>query len=158
MENSKHLYIPGAIVLSAVIIAGTLLYTSGTPQQSLQLAGEAVSTLEVRNNGSTVEFEITDQDHIRGNINAPITILEFSDLECPFCSRFHPTVLQVLKEYGDQVRWIYRHFPLSIHPQAVPAALASECVAEQKGDEGFWQFVDTVFGQLSTKKLRKSWE
>jgi protein-disulfide isomerase len=57
-------------------------------------------------------------------------------------------VAQSLLEYGDQVRWVYRHFPLTqIHPQAQPAAEASECVAEQKGSEGFWQFADAMFTQ-----------
>lgn len=91
-------------------------------------------------------LEVAEEDHIRGNPNAPITLVEFSDFECPFCRRFHPTVQQAMAEYGDQIRWVYKHFPLDqIHPQARPAAEASECIAEQKGDEGFWQFTDAIF-------------
>ncbi|HEB13440.1 MAG TPA: DsbA family protein, partial [candidate division CPR3 bacterium] len=86
-----------------------------------------------------------DQDHIRGNVNASITIVEYSDFECPYCGRFHPTMIQALSDYPEDVRWVYRHFPLRGHPQAQPAAEASECVAEQKGDEGFWSFVDAMF-------------
>ena len=57
-------------------------------------------------------------------------------------------MLQALQEYGDQVRWVYKHFPLdSIHPQARPSAEASECVWEQNGDEGFWEFADAMFEQ-----------
>lgn len=94
----------------------------------------------------TTEITITNQDHIRGNVEAAITIVEYSDFECPFCSRFHPTMLRALSDYPDEVRWVYRHFPLrNIHPQAQPAAEASECVAEQKGEEGFWNFVDAMF-------------
>ena len=74
--------------------------------------------------------------------------MEFSDFQCPFCRQFHPTVQQAFNEYGDKVRWVYRHFPLTqIHPNAQPAAEASECVGEQKGSEGFWQFADAMFAQ-----------
>ncbi len=88
--------------------------------------------------------EVTGEDHIRGNEKAPITIIEYSDFECPFCGRFHPTVQQALDEYPDDVRWVYRHFPLSFHPNAQPAALASECIAEQGGDDAFWSFADAA--------------
>ncbi len=96
------------------------------------------------------EITITDQDHIRGDLNASVTIVEYSDLECPFCARFHPTALQALIDYPDDVRWVYRHFPLrNIHAQAQSAAEASECVAEQEGNEGFWMFVDAMFADQS---------
>lgn len=91
--------------------------------------------------------EVTNDDHIRGNKNAKVTLIEYSDFECPFCGRFHPTAEQVLEEYGDDVAWVYRHFPLdSIHPKARPAALASECIAELGGEDAFWEFADSVFG------------
>ena len=95
-------------------------------------------------------FSITENDHIRGNPDASITIVEFSDFQCPFCTRFHPTVKQALAEYGDQVRWVYKHFPLSqIHPEAISDAEASECIAEQKGGDGFWNFADALFASQS---------
>ncbi|MBP9760825.1 MAG: thioredoxin domain-containing protein [Candidatus Magasanikbacteria bacterium] len=84
-----------------------------------------------------------DEDHIRGDKNAPVTIIEYSDFECPFCSRFTPTIDQVLNDYDGEVRVVYRHFPLrSIHPQAAPAALAAECAAEQGK---FWEYHDELF-------------
>ena len=90
---------------------------------------------------------VSDQDHIRGNRGAKVTLIEYSDFECPFCARFHPTTLQILDEYGDDVALVYRHFPLDqIHPSARPAAIASECIAELGGEEAFWSFVDEVFG------------
>src|SRR3989338_8692018 len=81
-------------------------------------------------------------DHIRGGKNAKVTLIEYSDFECPFCGRFAPTVKQALDEYGDDIRVVYRHFPLSFHPQAQPAAEASECAAEQGK---FWEFHDGLF-------------
>jgi protein-disulfide isomerase len=88
---------------------------------------------------------VTNEDYVRGNKNAAVTIIEYSDFECPFCGRFHPTVQQALDEYPDDVRWVYRHFPLSFHPSAQPAALASECIGEQGGDDAFWSFADAAF-------------
>lgn len=91
-----------------------------------------------------VEIKVDSKvDHIRGNSKAGFTIVEFSDFQCPFCERFAPTVQQVLKEYGNKVRFVYKHFPLdSIHPWARPAALASECASEQGK---FWEYHDALF-------------
>jgi len=85
---------------------------------------------------------VSKDDHIRGDENAPVTIIEYSDFECPFCSQFHPTMLEVMKNYDGKVKWIFRHFPLSFHPSAQPAANASECAAEQGK---FWEFADQLF-------------
>ncbi len=86
---------------------------------------------------------VNDKDHILGNKNAKISIVEYSDFQCPFCSKHHPTLQGLIKEYGDKVNWVYRHFPLeSIHPNARPAANASECASEQGK---FWEFSDQLF-------------
>jgi len=84
---------------------------------------------------------VSDADHVRGDANAPLTIIEYSDFECPFCARFHPTMQQVMDNYDGKVRWVYRHFPLSFHPEATPAAEASECAAEQGK---FWEYADAL--------------
>jgi protein-disulfide isomerase len=149
MEKYKEYLTPGAIVLAGLMISASLLMASGISFPSQGLSANVADTGGSINNAAGVAGAapvVTDQDYIRGNPNAPITIVEYSDFECPFCGQFHPTVQQALAEYGDQVRWVYRHFPLTqIHPAAVPSAEASECVAEQKGSEGFWQFVDVMF-------------
>jgi protein-disulfide isomerase len=85
---------------------------------------------------------VTDADHIQGNKNAKVVLVEYSDFECPFCARFHPTMEQVKAEFGDDVAWVYRHFPLTIHPNAQKAAEASECVAKYAGNDAFWKFAD----------------
>ncbi len=89
--------------------------------------------------------KLSKDDYVKGNRNAKVVLIEYSDFECPFCARFHPTMLQVMKEYGDKVAWTYRHYPLSFHPNAQKAAEASECVAKQKGETGFWAFADKIF-------------
>jgi len=88
---------------------------------------------------------VTDQDHIRGKKDAKVAIIEFSDLECPFCKRFHESMKQVHTAYGDKVAWVYRHFPLdSLHPKARKEAEATECAAELGGNDGFWKYIDRL--------------
>ena len=80
-------------------------------------------------------------DHIRGNPDAAVSVIEYSDFECPFCSRNHPTMQQIVDTYGDDVNWVYRHFPLAFHPNAQKAAEASECAAEEGK---FWEMADMI--------------
>jgi protein-disulfide isomerase len=88
---------------------------------------------------------VDEDDHVKGSSNPKVYLIEYSDFECPFCSRFHETAQQVLDEYGDDVAWVYRHYPLDqIHPKARPAAIAAECVAEIAGEDAFWQFSDEL--------------
>lgn len=88
---------------------------------------------------------VSERDHIRGNPNAQILLVEYSDFECPYCKSFHSTMKQVLTEYKDQVAWVYRHFPLSSHANAQKEAEAAECAAQLGGDEAFWSYADTLF-------------
>ena len=91
--------------------------------------------------------KLKDQDHLKGNKNAEVLLIEYSDFQCPYCQRFHPTTTQILEEYKDQVALVYRHFPLDqIHPYARPAANASECVKDLGGEDAFWKFADKAFG------------
>jgi hypothetical protein len=87
-------------------------------------------------------------DHYKGSVNPEITIIEYSDFECPFCSRIHGTLEQLVRE-NDNIAWAYRHLPLGFHPQAYPAAIASECVAREEGNEAFWLFTDALFADQS---------
>jgi protein-disulfide isomerase len=82
----------------------------------------------------------------KGPASAPIEIIEFSDFQCPFCQRANPTVTQVLNTYGERIHFVYRHFPLGNHPNARPAAEASQCAAEQGK---FWQYHDALFANPS---------
>lgn len=138
----KNLYLPAAILIAAFIIGGSLVYNANMQRQG----GAGGPDNEPVIQGSQVEFTITENDHIKGNPNAEITLIEFSDLECPFCKAFHPTVQQALDEYGDRIRWVYKHFPLdNIHPKADKEAEAAECAGELGGNDGFWAYVDRVF-------------
>lgn len=84
-----------------------------------------------------------DPERVRGNASAPVTIVEFSDFQCPFCLRAHSTVQGLLAKYDGRVKLAYRDFPLrEIHPQAQKAAEASRCAAEQGK---FWEYHDLLF-------------
>lgn len=79
----------------------------------------------------------------KGTSGAQITLIEYSDFQCPFCNRVFPTVQQILKEYGNKVLFAYKHFPLAqIHPNAQKAAEAAECARDQGK---FWEFHDKLF-------------
>jgi protein-disulfide isomerase len=87
--------------------------------------------------------QVSGTGHARGPENAPVTIVEFSDYQCPFCLRAEPTVAAVLERYGDRVRLEYRHLPLvQIHPRAQPAAVAAVC-ADKQGK--FWDYHARLF-------------
>jgi protein-disulfide isomerase len=94
--------------------------------------------------------EVTDEDHVRGNPNAKVTVIEYSDFECPFCKRNVDTMEQILEEYKDQVNIVYRHFPLGFHQNAQKEAEASECIADLGGNDAFWKFHDAIFERSTT--------
>jgi protein-disulfide isomerase len=102
-----------------------------------------------------VPVELADAP-IRGNPDAPVTVIEFSDFQCPYCARSRPTVNHVREVYADKVRWAFRHFPLGFHTQAPKAGEAAVCA----GDQGkFWAMHDHLFanpGKLSVPDLKAS--
>jgi len=111
------------------------------PIQTQQSTQSSLST----NSPSLISISL-DDDPVKGNPDAPITIVEFSDFQCPFCAKFHSTTFPQLEaNYIDsgKVKFVYRDFPIqSIHPNAVPAAFAAECADEQGM---FWEYHDLVF-------------
>lgn len=89
---------------------------------------------------------VNDADWVRGERGAKISLIEFSDLECPFCKQFHATMQDLLAQYPGDVNWVYRHFPLtSLHTKAPKEAEAAECAGELGGNDGFWKYIDEVF-------------
>jgi len=90
-----------------------------------------------------MSMTVTSHDHIRGADTAKITLIEYADFECPFCARAYQSLASLLPKYGNDVRLVYRHFPLTnMHPDAKPAAEASEAAhAEGK----FWEMHDALF-------------
>jgi len=89
-----------------------------------------------------------DRDHIFGNPDAKVSLIEYSDFECPFCKRFHPTARALVQRYKGKVNWVYRHFPLAFHnPGAQTEAEASECATKLGGNKAFWRFADAIYAR-----------
>lgn len=157
-EQQQNPYIiPLSILVSGVLVAGAIMYAG---DGSLGRGAAQVGAVTGGGNPPPPPAEegnrlgavrpVGAEDHMLGSPSAPVVIVEYSDLECPFCSRFHTTMQQAMDEFGKdgRIAWVYRHFPLeSIHPSARPAAVAAECADELGGAEAFWGFVDTVFSK-----------
>ncbi len=91
------------------------------------------------------------RDHIYGDPEAPISIIEYSDFECPYCKRFHPTPKQVVEAFKGKVNWVYRHYPLSFHnPGAQKQAEASECAGALGGNDAFWKYTDAIYARTKS--------
>jgi protein-disulfide isomerase len=130
--------LPITIVVAGVLIAGAVFW-----------AGARDTTAPVNGaNPQNVRPYTAGVDHILGNPNAAVKVVEYMDMECQHCKLFHTTMHQVMEYYGTsgQVAWVVRPFPLAqIHSKAPKEAEAAECAAEQGGDTAFFAFVDRVF-------------
>lgn len=146
-KSTNNLSIPIAIVIAGALIAGAVYMGTNRSETSNNPEPQAVA--EQQSGNLEQMAAITSNDHIKGNPNAPVKIVEYSDMECPFCKRFHDTMNQVIDEYGEsgEVAWVYRHFPLDqLHPvKARAEAVASECANELGGNDAFWKFTDRFF-------------
>lgn len=136
---------PISVVFAALVIGGAIILSGGVPRPTDPgLPGVPDDTARAGNLDAVVP--VTAQDHIRGNPDAPVKIIEYSDAECPFCKLFHETMQQVVAEYGDQVAWVYRHYPLDqLHQKARSEAVAFECANELGGNDAFWKYTDRLF-------------
>lgn len=136
--NKNTLSIPLAIVCAGAMIAVSI-YAVGAKNTSNLGA----------NNPTPIKTDvqpITSEDRLLGNPEAEVIVVEYSDLECPFCKIFHSTMHEVINAYDGKVAWVYRHFPIvELHPKALKEAEASECAAEQGGNTAFWKYIDQVF-------------
>ena len=129
--------LPITIVVAGALIAGAVFLVG-------QSGGRATPTP----NGEPTVRPVDSSDHILGNPNAPVMIVEYADLECPYCKDFHITMHQVMDFYGleGQVAWVYRPFPLvQIHSKAPQEAEAAECAAELGGNAAFFSYIDRVY-------------
>jgi protein-disulfide isomerase len=129
--------LPITIVIAGLLIAGAVFLVGNT--------GAKPTT-----NGSKVTARAYDaaKDHILGNPDAPVKVVEYMDLECPHCKIFNTTMHQIMDYYGSsgKVAWVARPFPLgSIHSKAPKEAEAAECAADQGGDAMYYKYIDKLF-------------
>jgi len=168
MEGSSQKGLIAAIVFASVVVSGSLIFLG------LQMTGSGLSAnvaegdadiekllAELKQAGIDAEpdnlvsassDELVDDDPVMGNKNAKVTLIEFSDYQCPFCNRhFTQTFPQIKRDYIDtgKISYVYRDYPLSFHADALPAAIAAECVRDQKGDEAYFQMHAKIFGGVA---------
>jgi protein-disulfide isomerase/rhodanese-related sulfurtransferase/uncharacterized membrane protein len=138
-----------ALVVAALVVGIPAFYF-------LSHHGELPSTVQAAPEAVMRERLIRPDSHVSGNPQAPVTIVEFADFQCPGCGREQEVVREIRRKYGDQIRWVFRQFPIvSLHEYAEAAAVASECA----GDQGkFWEAVDKFYDNqtdLSYKALTR---
>ena len=117
-------------------------------QQQAEVEARAEQARIANEKAKNVRRVSSVRDHIYGDPQAAISIIEYSDFECPYCKSFHSTPKQVVEAFKGQVNWVYRHFPLSFHnPGAQKQAEASECAAELGGNDAFWQYINAIYAR-----------
>lgn len=157
-EPKNNAYtIPAAIIVAGAMVAGAVMYGGGGKTEAPATGARNPAQNQPASAGAALSDDIKafiaerPGDYVFGNPDAPVTITEFGDFECPFCAQFHTaTRPQIIDKYvkTGQVKLLWRHFPLTaIHKQAEPASVAAECAGEQGK---FWQYHDIVF---ETKKF-----
>lgn len=147
------------IILAAIIVGGFVVFSGddeASPTQPAQPAQTSVPTEPEKVPASQGD------DAVLGNTNAPVTIIEYLDYQCPFCGRhYSQTFPQIKSRYVDsgKVKYIVKDFPLANHPLGMPSAIATECVREQGGDEAFWKMHDKIFEnqQALSEANLKTW-
>jgi len=167
-ERSPWMYTTFILAIVSLGLLVVNMQLTGSIIGNSGITGNTITqpTIQQQNNpppeitGGTVDMKaLADNDPVLGDPNAPVTIIEFSDFQCPFCARFYSqTEIQLIDEYvkTGKARIIYRDFPLSFHPEAEPAALAAECANEQGK---FWEFHDKVFQNQASMSIAsyKQW-
>jgi protein-disulfide isomerase len=94
----------------------------------------------------TLRPPVSDRDHSRGPADAPVTLVEYGDYECPHCGRAHPIIKMLERRLGKSLRFVFRNFPLTeLHPHALHAAEAAESVAAHEGEDAFWCTHDAIY-------------
>lgn len=130
--------IPFAIVIACLAIAGAIYFGDGKKGAAPTIAPQAFGAVD----------PITASDHIVGNPNAKVIIVEYSDTECPYCKFFHPTMQRIINEYGKDgnVAWMYRHMVVvPQHTKAAHEIEAVECANKLAGNAKFWEYVNKIF-------------
>ena len=134
--------IPLSVIIAAIMVSGSILYAGGggsgpSQRAAIGQGGEPAAIVDTEG--------IEDDDPSIGEADAPVTIVEFSDFQCPFCRSFYSGAYQQIKEKyvnSGQVRIVYRDFPLAFHSAARPSAIGGECADEQGK---FWEYHDKLF-------------
>ncbi|MBU1033269.1 MAG: DsbA family protein [Patescibacteria group bacterium] len=150
-----------ALILGALLTGKTLpLLNPGSGNAQVAVAAQPTADPIIPDEIPALPVKEVDAsvDNIKGATNAKVTLIEYSDFECPFCARHNTSMDQVMLDFPNDVRLVYRHFPLSFHAEAQKAAEASECAAKQGK---FWEMHDKIFaanesGTMSEDEWKKA--
>ena len=144
-RDSGFLTIPVAIVLAGIIIAFAVIYGMG--RDALKPTSGTAQVVNTQTKTGIDDLRgLSSDDHVIGAKNGTIVMIEYSDTECPFCKRFQETMHQAVREYPNDVAWVYRHFPIpALHSRASKEAEATECATELGGNDAFWNYLDLIF-------------
>ena len=162
--NEKYI-IPGSIIIAGLII-GAAIFFGGNSNTAPATGNYDDGAYAQAEQPAAVPARIVDpnNDNITGNADAEIFVIEYSDLDCPFCARYHNNALKQLKETysgDDRVSFVFRHFPLdepytqALHPQATEKHIAAQCIAQLGGANAFNSFVGLMFSDEDTSDLSK---
>jgi protein-disulfide isomerase len=150
-KKNKDYLLPASILIAAALIAGAVFFNAGKQTGNNNEENNVVGN-EAKNPNVASERlpknvrPISDKDHKLGPDSAPIKIIGFTDLECPYCKEYHLVLKQVMKEMPGKIQFILRNFPLAaLHKQAKQEAIATECAANLGGENAFWNYVDKIF-------------
>jgi protein-disulfide isomerase len=161
--KKQDLWKYSTFVLAAVVVVGIFMTIGGDGGVTGNAIAPTAAPSAPSAPSAPTEIKIAafdpKTDHFEGDVNAPVTIYEYSDFQCPFCARFYTQTLGQLKsEYVDtgKVKLVFRDYPLSFHPEAQKAAEAAECAGEQ---DKFWEMHDLLFENQATLSVAnyKSW-
>ncbi len=143
-QNNNQKQIAGAIIIAGLLISGAILLKGST----------AVAPVGNGNKAEVKDIKIKDiskNDHLLGNPDAKVVVVEYSDTECPFCKIFHNTMHQIVTKYDGKVAWIYRHYPIAqLHPKAFHESVAMECAFSQGDNETFWKYTDELYARTTS--------
>ncbi|MFA6917805.1 MAG: DsbA family protein [Candidatus Gracilibacteria bacterium] len=170
LSNSEKNYtLPIAIIIAAVLLSGSMVFLGfklggtgsikdqvkkGLDEYIQEQQAKAQADAVAANQPKTITGDFTDDDPVEGSKDAKVTIVEFSDFQCPYCGKFFSEAYQdIKKDYIDtgKVKLVFRDLPLTDkHPGAMPAALAANCAREQGGDSAYFKMHDELFTNQST--------
>lgn len=147
-EKQTSLAVPIAIVVAGVLIAGAVYFSSKNDSAVDSNRNQNGSQSPTVKTGDIAINPVSQKDYMRGNPDAKVIIVEYSDTECPFCKQFHVTMKNLTDKFAKEgiIAWVYRHFPIvKLHPKAPKEAEALLCAGKIAGNKGFWDYADRLY-------------
>lgn len=148
----KEMFLPAIIIITGLVIA-TAVYTITSENYRPPITNKT-QTHQI--SGADKILPVNIADHILGNPNAPIKIVEYADFSCSYCAQYQQTLHRIINNYGPtgNIAWVFREFPLPSHPNAFQEAQTAQCVAKIAGNDVFWKFADILFANQPIKETQ----